>query len=177
MLTVERIEDGEVSPYLTAEVRPGDRFEVRGPIGGYFVWTSALDGPLFLIAGGSGIVPLMAMLRHRTRTGSNVAALLLYSSRTIEDIIYRSEIERLASAQNGISVVHTLTRRQPSGWQGGSRRIDRTMLAELGAQTSEAPRIFICGSTPFVESAADILSELGHASDRIKTERFGPSGN
>jgi len=176
-LTVERIDDGEVSPYLTGEVREGDRFELRGPIGGHFVWTAALGGPLFLVAGGSGIVPVMAMLRHRTATKSDAPALLLYSSRTFDDIIYREEIDRLAAAGDGLTVVHTLTRKQPAGWQGGARRIDRDMLAEVGPPPGAQPRIFVCGPTPLVEAAATILSELGHAAGRIKTERFGPTGN
>jgi len=177
ILTVEAIDDGEVSPYLTGEVRAGDRFELRGPIGGHFVWTDTLGGPLFLVAGGSGIVPLMAMLRHRAAVRSEVAALLLYSSRTFDDIIYRAEIERIASAGDGVNVVHTLTRKQPQGWQGGRRRIDRDMLADAGPSPEAQPRIYICGPTPFVETAATILTELGHAPERIKTERFGPTGN
>jgi ferredoxin-NADP reductase len=176
MLTVERIEDGEVSPYLAMDVRPGDRFELRGPIGGYFVWTAALDGPLFLVAGGSGIVPLMAMLRHRALASRSGPALLLYSSRTAQDIIYRDELDRFAMRANGLAVRHTLTRGHPPGWTGGTRRIDRQMLADAGFPPSAQPRIYICGPTPLVESAAAALHDLGHAADRIKTERFGPTG-
>jgi ferredoxin-NADP reductase len=175
-LTVERIADGEVSPYLVGEVQAGDRFELRGPIGGHFVWTAALGGPLFLIAGGSGVVPLMAMLRHRRAAGSRVPAVLLYSSRTLEDVIYREELARLAAASDGLRVVHTLTRARPSGWTGGTRRIDRTMLAEAGFAASERPHVFICGPTGLVESAGQLLLELGHEPGLIKTERFGPSG-
>jgi ferredoxin-NADP reductase len=175
-LTVERIADGEVSPYLVSEVQAGDRFELRGPIGGHFVWTAALGGPLFLIAGGSGVVPLMAMLRHRRAVGSRVPALLLYSSRTLEDVIYREELDRLAAASDGLRVVHTLTRARPSGWTGGTRRFDRTMLAEAGFAASERPHVFICGPTGLVESAGQLLLELGHEPGLIKTERFGPSG-
>jgi ferredoxin-NADP reductase len=176
MLTVERIEDGEVSPYLTEEVRPGDHFGLRGPIGGFFVWTSALGGPLFLIAGGSGIVPLMAMLRHRAAMQSTVPALLLYSSRTFEDIIYREELDRLAARDRELKVVHTLTRKQPLGWTGGARRIDRDMLAAAGFGAKLQPKIFVCGPTRLVETTAQSLMELGHERGLIKTERFGPTG-
>jgi ferredoxin-NADP reductase len=132
MLTVELIEEGEVSPYLTSDVRPGDKFELRGPIGGYFVWTVAVGGPLFLLAGGSGIAPLMAMLRYRAAAKSRTPALLLYSSRTFEDIIYREELDQMAARNDGLTVVYTLTRRQPPGWTGGGRRIDRSMLESVG---------------------------------------------
>ena len=175
-LTVERIENGEVSPYLVSDVRLGDRFELRGPIGGHFVWTVAQGGPLFLIAGGSGIAPLMAMLRHRAAVGSTVPAVLLYSSRTIEDVIYREELLRLAEKGDGLTVVHTLTRARPAGWTGGSRRIDRAMLAGVGFPSSARPQIFICGPTSLVESAGQLLLDLGHEPSLIKTERFGPTG-
>jgi ferredoxin-NADP reductase len=175
-ITVERIADGEVSPYLAGEVRAGDRFEVRGPIGGYFVWTAALGGPLFLVAGGSGVVPLMAMLRHRANANSTVPAVLLYSSRSPEDIIYAAELDKLAARNDGLKIVYTLTRTQPSGWSGYSRRIDRAMLAEAGFAASAKPRVFICGPTPLVESAARHLHDLGHEAALIKTERFGPTG-
>jgi ferredoxin-NADP reductase len=175
-ITVERIEDGEVSPYLAGDVRKGDRFGLRGPIGGYFIWTAALGGPLFLVAGGSGVVPLMAMLRHRTAARSNAQAVLLYSSRTQEDIIYRTELDELAAKGDGLKVVHTLTREKPTGWTGGMRRIDRDMLSEFGFPPSTKPQMFICGPTPLVESAARALNGLGHAPARIKTERFGPTG-
>jgi len=175
-LTVERIDDGEVSPYLATEVRVGDRFELRGPIGGYFVWTAALGGPLFLIAGGSGIAPLMAMLRHRAAVGSHVPALLLYSSRTFSDIIYREELNRLAALGDGPRVFHTLTRQQPAGWTGAARRIDRDMLAEIGIAATAQPRIFVCGPTSLVEQTTQSLLALGHEATMIKTERFGPTG-
>jgi ferredoxin-NADP reductase len=175
-VTVERIDDGEVSPYLTSVVQPGDKFEIRGPIGGYFVWTVSLRGPLFLIAGGSGIAPLMAMLRHRAALGSRVPTLLIYSSRSHEDIIYREELERLAAADDQLMVSHTLTRRQPVGWTGGARRIDREMLASLGMAAVSRPRVFICGPTQLVETAAASLIELGHEARLVKTERFGPTG-
>jgi ferredoxin-NADP reductase len=175
-ITVERIEDGEVSPYLAGDVRRGDRFELRGPIGGYFVWTAALGGPLFLVAGGSGVVPLMAMLRHRQNAKSEAKTVLLYSSRTQGDIIYRGELDALAAKGDGLNVVHTLTREKPAGWTGGTRRIDRDMLSEAGFPPSMKPRIFICGPTPLVESAAGSLRDLGHEPALIKTERFGPTG-
>jgi len=176
MLTVERIDEGEVSPYLTNELRPGDRFELRGPIGGYFVWNVAIGGPLFLIGGGSGIAPLMAMLRHRAAAGSTSPAILLYSSRTFEDIIYRDELDRLAAPGDGLTVVHTLTRAQPAGWTGGVRRIDRDMLASFGFPASACARSFICGPTPLVEATARSLLRIGHERNLIKTERFGPTG-
>jgi ferredoxin-NADP reductase len=175
-LTVERVEDGEVSPYLVAQAQPGDRFELRGPVGGHFVWTAALGGPLFLIGGGSGIVPLMAMLRHRAAAGSTVPAVLLYSSRTVEDIIYREELRRMAARADGLTVVHTLTRARPGGWSGYARRMDRAMLAEAGIPASERPRVFICGPTSLVEAAGQLLLDLGHERSLIKTERFGPTG-
>lgn len=175
-LTVERIDDGEVSPYLVDELRSGDHFELRGPIGGYFVWTTATGGPLFLVAGGSGIVPLMAMLRHRARAGSTAPTRLVYSSRTREDIIYREELERLVGAADGLRVYHTLTRRRPVGWAGYDRRIDQEMLTEAGFSPTERPHTFVCGPTPLVEAAATGLVAIGHEPARIRTERFGPTG-
>jgi ferredoxin-NADP reductase len=176
MLTVELIEAGEVSPYLTSVVRPDDKFELRGPIGGYFVWTVAIGGPLFLVAGGSGIVPLMSMLRHRAATKSATPTLLLYSSRAFEDMIYREELDQMAARNDGLTVLYTLTRRQPPGWTGGARRIDRSMLASVGPSVKARPKIFICGPTSLVESTAQSLLELGHDRNLIKTERFGPTG-
>jgi ferredoxin-NADP reductase len=176
MLTVERITDGEVSSYLAGEARAGDKFELRGPIGGYFVWTPALGGPLFLVAGGSGIVPLMAMLRHRAAAKSPVPATLLYSSRSDADIIYRAELEQLAGQGDGFTVKHTLTRERPAGWSGLTRRIDRAMLQSIGFAPDTHPRIFVCGPTPLVETVARSLRDIGHAPHMIKTERFGPTG-
>jgi ferredoxin-NADP reductase len=174
-ITVERLDDGEVSPYLVDEVRVGDQVELRGPIGGYFVWEPALGGPLLLIAGGSGIVPLMAMLRHHAAAMSAVPTRLLYSSRAYPDIIYRAELDRLA-AETSVEVIHTLTRAQPPGWTGYARRIDAAMLGEVAWPATEGALAFICGPTPFVESAAAILVELGYAPERVKTERFGATG-
>jgi ferredoxin-NADP reductase len=175
-LTVERIEEGEVSPYFTDEVAKGDKFELRGPIGRYFVWTSKLGGPLFLIAGGSGIVPLMSMLRHREAQNSDIPARLLFSSRTERDIIYRAELDTLAAKNDGLTLVHTLTRERPAGWNGRLGRIDADMLMQPGFAPGNSPRIFICGPTGFVEAAANALLAMGHARSAIKTERFGPTG-
>jgi ferredoxin-NADP reductase len=172
-LTVERLDDGEVSPYLTEELRVGDRLELRGPIGGYFVWEAQLGGPLLLVAGGSGIVPLMAMIRHRAAVGNSVPTRLLYSSRSPEDVIYRDELDRLVKSSTMLEVVQTLTRAQPPGY---TRRIDTQMLREVAWPVDQHPLMFICGPTPFVETAAGSLVELGHEPGRIKTERFGPTG-
>ncbi len=174
-LTVDRLDDGEVSPYLTQVLQEGDQLELRGPIGGYFTWRIADGGPLLLIAGGSGIVPLMAMLRHRAAQGSHVPTRLLYSSRAFDEIIYRQELEQLA-VDSTLMVMHTLTRRQPPDWSGHPRRIDRAMLAEVAWPAAEQPRVYVCGPTSLVESVASALVELGHVPSRIKTERFGPSG-
>jgi ferredoxin-NADP reductase len=175
-LTVERIDDGEVSAYLTEELRIGDKLELRGPIGGYFVWEAQLGGPLLLVAGGSGIVPLMAMLRHRAAVASLVSTRLLYSSRYLEDVIYRDELDHQVKHTTMLEVVQTLTRRQPSGWTGYARRIDTQMFREVAWPVEQHPLAFICGPTPFVETAAASLVELEYEPARIKTERFGPTG-
>jgi ferredoxin-NADP reductase len=172
-LTVELIEDGEVSPYLTEELRTGDRFELRGPVGGYFVWEPP-RGPLFLVAGGSGVVPFRAMLLQLASEGGDVQATLLHSSRSWEDVIYRDELTELAGAD--IRVVHTLTRLQPEGWDGYARRVDADMLAETGPGPDARPHVYVCGPTPFVEAVADALVELGHDPATVRTERFGPTG-
>ena len=180
MLTVERIEDGEVSPYLTDGLRVGDRVELRGPIGGYFVWDAREgqnDGaPLFLAAGGSGIVPLMAMIRHRANSGNKVPTKLLYSSRSYEDVIYREELDHLSAHDASLRVIHTFTRRRPPNWVGYGRRIDRAMLADTAWRPAEKPLAYTCGSNAFVETVATYLEELGYEPGRIKTERFGPTG-
>jgi ferredoxin-NADP reductase len=173
-LTVERLDDGEVSSYLTDELRAGDQIELRGPIGGYFVWEPAQGGPLLLVGGGSGVVPLMAMIRARADAGSNVDTRLLFSSRGWEDVIYRGELERLAG--DGLAVAHTLTRSQPQGWTGYARRVDEEMLAEVGPSPAELPLTYVCGPTSFVETVAAALVRLGHEPHRIKTERFGATG-
>ncbi len=175
-LTVERIDDGEVSPYLTKELRVGDKLELRGPIGGYFVWEAQMGGLLLLVAGGSGIVPLMAMLRHRAATSSSVPTRLLYSSRSLEDVMYRDELDHLVKNTTMLEVVQTLTRVQPPGWTGYTRRIDMQMLREVDWPVEQRPIAYICGPTPFAETAAASLVALGHQPARIKTERFGPTG-
>jgi ferredoxin-NADP reductase len=175
-LTVERLEGGEVSPWLAGEARPGDRFELRGPIGGYFTWSVAMSRPLMLVGGGSGVVPLMAILRHRDRRNPRAPALLLYSSRSLEDVIYRQELGAMARRDHDLRVVNTLTRKQPEGWMGRRRRIDKEMLAEACFPPEQHLKIFVCEPTSFVEIASSVLVELGHDPLTIKTERFGPSG-
>jgi ferredoxin-NADP reductase len=174
-ITVERLDNGEVSPYLTEEVRPGDQFEVRGPVGGYFVWEPGpgSGAPLMLAAGGSGIVPLRAILRGRARAGSMVPVRLLYSSRSWEDVIYASELDFLG---DGVSVTYTLTRHQPAAWKGYARRVDAQMLAEVAWPAADQPLAYVCGPTSFVESVASILVGLGYPAGRIRTERFGATG-
>ncbi|HWM13579.1 MAG TPA: ferredoxin reductase, partial [Gaiellaceae bacterium] len=169
-LTVERLEDGEVSPFLVDVLRAGDRFELRGPIGGYFVWEAG-SGPLLLVAGGSGIVPLMAMLRHRAAAGSDEGATLLYSARSLDDVIYREELGRLSAVEGGPQVAYTLTRERPDGWTGYDRRVDAAMLGEVFGSADPAATAFVCGPTSFVEGAADALVGLGYDPGRVKTER------
>jgi ferredoxin-NADP reductase len=175
VLTVERLEDGEVSPYLVDELRRGDDLELRGPIGGYFVWEVTLGGPLLLVAGGSGIVPLMAMLRHRAARRSAIPARVLYSSRSLPEVIYRDELTRL-SAYDEVDVRFTLTREWPQRWRGYRRRIDAELLAEVAWPVERRPLTFVCGPTSFVEAAAGGLVALGHDPGWIKTERFGATG-
>ena len=177
VLTVEELEDGEVSPFLTEQLRPGDRFELRGPIGGYFVWDGSSDGPLHLVAGGSGVVPLTAMLRHRATLAGAPPATLLYSARSLEEVIYRDELDRLAAGDGGPAVHVTLTRAQPDAWAGYSRRVDDEMLSEVfGMPGGGDATAFVCGPTRFVEVAADGLVGLGYEAGRVRTERFGPTG-
>jgi ferredoxin-NADP reductase len=175
VLTVERLDDGEVSPYLVDVLRPGDQLELRGPVGGYFVWEESVGGPLLLVGGGSGVVPLRAMLRHHRAVGSTVPARLLYSARKLDDVIYRDELTQL-DGEASVDVHFTLTREQPAGWEGYSRRIDRELLEDVSWPTSERPLTYVCGPTSFVETAASALVELGHDPARIRTERFGPTG-
>ena len=172
-ITVERLEDGEVSPYLADELRVGDELELRGPIGGYFVWDTEDGGPLLLVAGGSGIVPLRAMLRHHRRTESQVPVRLLYSSRSLGEVIYRTELDKPAS---GVEVFHTLTREQPLDWKGYARRVDAELLAEVAWPADRDPLTFVCGPTSFVETVAGRLVDLGYQPERVKTERFGATG-
>ena len=174
-LTVERLADGEVSRFLDDTAAVGDRFEVRGPIGGYFVWDQSIGGPLLLVAGGSGVVPLMAMLRHRAAAGIKNPARLLYSARSYEQIIYANELDMLAR-KDGLTVTYTLTRSQPAGWKGYKRRVDDAMLKEVSAPLGPDAIAYVCGPTALVEVAADGLERVGLPAERIRTERFGPSG-
>ncbi len=175
-ITVERLEDGEVSPFLVDVARTGDRIEIRGPIGGWFVWEPALGGPLLLVGGGSGVVPLMAMARLRAAARSDVPARLLLSSRTWEDVIYREELAALADAPEGLEIVHTLTRAQPEGWTGYARRVDESLLREVAWPAEAGAQAFVCGPTAFVETVASGLVALGYPPGRVKTERFGATG-
>jgi ferredoxin-NADP reductase len=172
-ITVERLDDGEVSPYLTEDLRPGDEIEIRGPIGGYFVWDPPGQAPLLLLAGGSGVVPLRAILRHRSRTGSSVPVRLLYSARSLGEVIYRAE---LAQPADGVEVIYTLTREQPPGWSGYARRVDQPMVAEVAWPVARAPVAYVCGPTNFVEAVAADLVALGYQPVKVKTERFGATG-
>ena len=174
-LTVERLDDGEVSPYLCDVLRPGDGLELRGPIGGYFVWESTLASPLLLVAGGSGIVPLMAMLRHHAATHASTPVRLLYSARAIDDIIFRAELQRLGQAST-VRIEYTLTREAAADWTGYKRRIDRTLLEEVAWPAKEGARAYVCGPTPLVEHVANLLVELGYDPLHVRTERFGPTG-
>ena len=176
VLTVDRLDDGEVSPYLTDVLMAGDKLEFRGPIGGYFTWEAKDGGLLLLVGGGSGVAPLMAMIRHRIAVGSEVPTRLLYSSRSYEEIIYREELENLAAREGSLEVIHTLTRSRPQGWSGYSRRIDAEMLAEVAWPPDESPLAFVCGPTPLVEAVGNALVGLGHDPARVKTERFGATG-
>jgi ferredoxin-NADP reductase len=175
LLTVERLDDGEVSPYLVEELRGGDKLELRGPIGGYFVWEQSDGGPLFLVAGGSGVVPLRSMLRHHAAIDSDVPVRLLYSARALDDVIYREELTRLGD-RDGVGVRYTLTRDRPAGWSGYRRRVDREMLGEVAWPVAERPLVYVCGPTSFVEVVSSTLVELGHEPRRIRTERFGATG-
>jgi ferredoxin-NADP reductase len=172
-ITVERLEDGEVSPYLTQEAQPGDSLEVRGPIGGYFVWEPVFGGPLLLLAGGSGIVPLRAILRYRALLGSSVPIRLLYSSGRLEDVIYRDE---LSVHLEGLEVIYALTRSQPAGWAGYARRVDEAMVADVAWPAADKPLAYVCGPTSFVETVAAGLVGLGYPPVRVRTERFGATG-
>jgi ferredoxin-NADP reductase len=172
-ITVERLDDGEVSPYLTEDVGVGDQLEIRGPVGGYFVWETADGGPLLLVGGGSGIVPLRAILRQREHSGSDTPVRLLYSARTPAELIYRDELD---VRQDGVEIIYTLTRDQPAGWTGYTRRVDRALLAETAWPAGKNPLAFVCGPTSFVETVSAGLVELGYEPGRVKTERFGGTG-
>jgi ferredoxin-NADP reductase len=172
-LTIERLEDGEVSPYLVDEVRPGDMFELRGPVGGWFAWDASQGGPLMLVGGGSGVVPLMAMIRHRRLAGSDAAVRLLLSARSADDVLYARE---LAEPVDGLEVTITYTRQPPPGWTGPARRVDGELLEQAGWPPERSPRVFACGPTAFVEVVAGALVAVGHDPGRIRTERFGATG-
>ena len=172
-LTVVRIDDGEVSPYLTSVLDVGDQIELRGPIGGYFAWDPADTRPVLLVGGGSGVVPLMAMLRHHRAIAHPADMRLLYSARTVDDVLYRDELEAIAG---GGAVTITLTRAAPPGWTGRRGRIDAALLRDVGWPTAVGSRAFVCGPTPFVEAVAQALVALGHDAAHIRTERFGPTG-
>jgi ferredoxin-NADP reductase len=174
-LTVELVEDGEVSAYLVDELRPGDTFELRGPIGGHFTWSVTDGGPLLLVGGGSGLAPLMSMMRHRAARGSELPAALLASARSPEDALYREELEDLGAGA-GLRIEWTFTRSAPPGWTGYARRVDAAMLAEVAPPAGEHPRTFVCGPTPFVEHVADLLVAGGHDPRAVHAERFGPTG-
>jgi ferredoxin-NADP reductase len=175
-LTVERVKDGEVSPYLLDELRVGDKLELRGPIGGYFVWTGAAREPVYLLAGGTGITPLMSMLRHRDRRPSRPPALLIYSASSWEDIVYRDELAAMMRRDSSFRVAYALTRQQPEDWTGHRGRINKELLSANWFPPVHNPMIYVCGPTAFVETAAGLLVELGFYPRSIKTERFGPSG-
>jgi ferredoxin-NADP reductase len=175
VLTVERLQDGEVSPYLVDELRTGDELELRGPIGGYFVWETSLGGPLLLVAGGSGVVPFRAILRHWAAGERTTPSRLLYSSRSLNDVIYRDELLRLRAA-NGAGVDLILTREWPEDWEGHRGRLNRELLQEVAWSADEQPLVYICGPSAFVETVASTMVDLGHDADRVKTERFGPTG-
>jgi ferredoxin-NADP reductase len=175
-ITVERLDDGEVSTYLADVPMPGDALELRGPIGGYFTWDVEDGGPLLLVAGGSGIAPLMAMIRHRAKTGDRVPTRLLYSARTYPEVIYQHELTRLAEDDHAFEVIWTLTRGQPPDWTGYQRRIDAEMLSEVAWPVEAQPLCYVCGPTSLVENVATALVTLGYDPSRIRTERFGPTG-
>jgi ferredoxin-NADP reductase len=173
MITVERLEDGEVSPYLTEELRAGDEIEIRGPIGGYFIWDGADPAPVLLVAGGSGVVPFRSMLRYRERSGATAPVRLLYSARSLPDVIYRPELDKQPA---GVEVIYTLTRQQPPGWTGHSGRVDAALLGEVAWPPDRQPASYVCGPTPFVEAVANGLVSLGYPAGQVRTERYGGAG-
>jgi ferredoxin-NADP reductase len=176
-LTVELINDGEVSSYFHEVLAAGDQIEVRGPIGGYFVWDSSIEAPILLIAGGSGVVPLMSMIRHRRAIGSSIPLRMLYSSRTLEDIIYSDELSQLQNSNDQLEIFYTLTRQKPPGWNGYARRIDTQMLREVAGPLGTRTQVYVCGPTLMVEAVANGLLQVGLAANQIRTERFGPTGS
>ena len=175
-LTVQRLDDGEVSPYLTEVLQPGDPLELRGPIGGWFAWRPEDEAPTLLTAGGSGVVPLMAMVRTRLARASATPMRLIYSTRGPDTLLYRDELRHLSGQDPGLRVDLIYTRGAPEGWSGRVGRLDGASLAALSWPPSDAPACFVCGPTGFVEAVANMLVDQGHDAQRIKTERFGPSG-
>ncbi|MBV1854252.1 ferredoxin reductase [Catellatospora tritici] len=175
-LTVQRVDEGEVSPYLAEVLAVGDPVEIRGPVGGWFVWRHTDTVPVTLVAGGSGIVPLMAMVRTRRAAGSMALFRLLYSVRTPEDRFYADELRRRAREDFGLDVAYVYTRQAPEGWPGEPRRLGVAEVNTHGWPAEFQPSCFVCGPTGFVEAVADILIALGHEPRRVRTERFGPSG-
>ena len=175
-ITVQRVPDGEVSSYLVDIAEAGDQIELRGPIGGWFVWQPDLVEPVLLVAGGSGIVPLMAMIRTRAQASSRTPFRLIYSVRTPEDLFYPSELRQRVRDDRGLDVAYAYTRQAPDGWRGTPGRLNATTLAASGWPPDLAPRTYVCGPTPFVESIADLLVNAGHEPANIRTERFGPTG-
>ncbi|WP_229069753.1 ferredoxin reductase [Actinoplanes sp. DH11] len=172
-LTVQRLDDGEVSPYLTDVVEPGDRIELRGPVGGWFVWREKQTAPVLLIAGGSGVVPLMSMIRARGLARGRQPFRLIYSVRTPEDAAYADELRRRVREDPGLDVHFVYTRKTPDGWPAPPKRIDVATINSHGWPPDFQPDCYVCGPTAFVETAADILVALGHDPKRVRTERFG----
>jgi ferredoxin-NADP reductase len=175
-LTVERLPKGEVSPYLTQELAIGDRLELRGPIGGWFVWRNQQTEPTQLIAGGSGIVPLIAMIRARWAAGRTSSFRLLYSVREPGAIFYRDELQAFSDHGDSMSLTYTYTRAVPKNWPRPPGRIDAALIANATLPPTLSPTCYVCGPTPFVEIAAGFLSASGNSPDKIRTERFGPTG-
>jgi len=176
-LTIQRLDDGEVSPYLAEILKVGDPLELRGPIGGWFVWEPDDSAPVLLVAGGSGIVPLMAMMRARAQEGSPVPFRLVYSVRSPDQVIYGPELAQLADAGDGLDVTFVYTRTAPPGASRPAGRITGQVLTAEGWLPRQAPAVFVCGPTGYVEAAASLLTGAGHDPGRIKTERFGPTGS
>jgi ferredoxin-NADP reductase len=175
-ITVDRLPNGEVSPYLTQELAVGDRLELRGPIGGWFVWRTEQTEPVQLIAGGSGIVPLRAMIRSRVSAGGTAPFRLLYSVREPKAIFYRDELQALSTHNGAVSLTYAYTRVAPKDWPRPPGRIDATLIANTTWPSKIGPTCYVCGPTSFVESAAGLLSACGNSPDKIRTERFGPTG-
>jgi ferredoxin-NADP reductase len=176
-LTVERLPDGEVSPYLTQELAVGDRLELRGPIGGWFLWRTEQTEPIQLIAGGSGIVPLMAMIRSHASVGSTAPFRLLYSVREPGAVLYRDELGALSEHDHSVNLTYAYTRAVPKDWPRPPGRIDAALIVNTTWPSNFVPTCYICGPTSFVESAAGLLSACGNSTDKIRTERFGPTGD